>query len=153
MKSQTILGDITLACATCGMVAVLLACSPKPKIAGELNRNRDSTMQLWQVYDHCRRTTNIEERKGQAFLLHHSVILRSEDRRTRQARRSVDIATMAASCDLLTGSAMVEAGEVRQASTIYHLVLLYADTPGLTSLKKRARSALNEIQASLKRSN
>lgn len=152
MNNQTFRGKIPLICVTCGMAALLLACSPKPKIAGELNRNQDPTMQLWQVYDHCRRTTNIEERKGQAFLLHHSVILRSEDRRTRQARRSVDIATLAASCDLLTGSAMVEAGEVRQASTLYRLVLLYADAPGLTSLKKRARSALNEIQTSLKRS-
>lgn len=106
-------------------------------------------MRLWQVYDHCRSATNLEEQKGHALLLHHSVLLRSDDGASTHARRSVDIEALAAFCNLLAGSAMMEAGEVREATILYHLALLHANTPDLASLKGQAQRALNDLRTSL----
>jgi hypothetical protein len=64
------------------------------------------------------------------------------------ARRSVDIEALAASCNLLAGSAMIKAGEVQEASTIYQFALVHANTPELTSLKAQAETALNELRTS-----
>jgi hypothetical protein len=131
------------------MVAILLACDPEPRVAGELSLNRDPTMRLWHVYDHCRRATNLEEQKGQALLLHHSVLLQPDDGASLHARRSVDIEALAASCNLFAGSAMMEAGEIEEATTLYQLALLHANTPDLASLKGQAQNALNELRTSL----
>lgn len=133
----------------CGVAAVLLACNPEPRGVGELGLNQDPTMRLWQVYDHCRRATNLEEQKGQALLLHHSVLLQPDDGARLYARRSVDIEALAASCSLLAGSAIRDAGEIREATTLYQLALLHANTPDLASLKGQAQSALDVLQTSL----
>ena len=148
MKNQTLINRASLAFAACGILVSLLACHPEPKVAGEHSVNQDPTMRLWQVYDHCRKSTNLEERKGQALLLHHSVLLRTNDGATQLPRRSVNIEALAASCNLLAASAMVEAGEIQEASTVYYLALLHANTPDLASLRTRAQSALNELQTS-----
>jgi hypothetical protein len=139
----------SLACVVCGMVAILLACNPEPKVTGELSPNQDPTMRLWHVYDHCRRATNLEEQKGQALLLHHSVLLQPDDEASTNTRRSVDIEALAASCNLLAGSAVMEAGEIREARTLYQLALLHANTPDLASVKEQAQSALDELRTSL----
>jgi hypothetical protein len=144
MKNRT----SSLAFVVCGMVAILLACNPEPKVTGELSPNQDPTMRLWQVYDHCRRATNLEEQKGQALLLHHSFLLQPDDEASTHARRSVDIEALAASCNLLAGSAMMEAGEIREARTLYQLALLHANTPDLASVKEQAQTALNELRIS-----
>jgi hypothetical protein len=132
----------------CGMAAILMACSPEPQITGESGLNQDPTMRLWHVYDSCRRATNLEEQKGQALLLHHFVLWRMRDGTTEFARRSVDSEALAASCNLLAGSAMIEAGEIQEASTIYQFALVHANTPELTSLKVQAETALNELRIS-----
>lgn len=134
--------------AVCGIVAFLLACNPEPRVSREPRLDQDATMRLWQVYDHCRRATNLEEQKGQALLLHHSVLLRPDDGMSTYARRSVDIEALAASCNLLAGSATMEAGKIEEATTLYQLALLHANTPDLDSLKGQAESALNELRTS-----
>lgn len=135
--------------AVCGMVALLLACDPEPRVTGQLSLNQDPTMRLWHVYDHCRKATNLEEQKGQALLLHHSVLLQPDDGAGPPVRRSVNIEALAASCNLLAGSAMREAGEIREATTLYQLALLHANTPDLVTFKGQAQSALNELRTSL----
>jgi hypothetical protein len=65
----------SFALAVCGIVAFLLVCNPEPRVSRESRLDQDATMRLWQVYDHCRRATNLEEQKGQALLLHHSFLL------------------------------------------------------------------------------
>ena len=147
MKNRTFIGGVSLAFVASNIV-ILLACTPEPKVKGELSLSQDPTMRLWQVYDHCRRATNLEERKGQALLLHHSVLWRTDDGAIQLTRRSVDIEALAASCNLLTASAMLEAGEIQEASTVYQFALLHANTPELAPLKAQAESALNELRTS-----
>jgi hypothetical protein len=148
MKYRSLIERAFTPIMACGMVAILMACTPEPKVTGESGLNQDPTMRLWHVYDNCRRATNLEEQKGQALLLHHSVLWRIRDGTMEFARRSVDIEALAASCNLLAGSAMIEAGEIKEASTIYQFALAHANTPELTSLKAQAETALNELRTS-----
>jgi hypothetical protein len=148
MKCRSLIERALTPVMACGIVAILMACTPEPKVTGESGLNQDPTMRLWHVYDHCRRATNLEEQKGQALLLHHSVLWRIRDGTMEFARRSVDIEALAASCNLLAGSAMIEAGEIQEASTIYQFALVHANTPELTSLKVQAETALNGLRTS-----